>query len=81
MKPVRSMLDFSTPVPQTIAITTLDESLHKEPGDLTTDDVLLMLGGDVDRAIADEALAGLTRDLDVEEANIRELEANQPSSD
>ena len=58
-----------------------DSNLEKEPGDLTTDDVLLMLGGDVDRAIADEALAGFTHDLDVEEAKIRELEANQPSSD
>ena len=58
-----------------------DNNLEKEPGDLTADDVLLMLGGDVDRAIADEALAGFMHDLDVEEANIRELEANQQDSD
>ena len=50
-------------------------STDKEPSELTADDVLLTVNDEVDREVVEEALAGFVADLDVKDANARELEA------
>ena len=50
-------------------------STDKDPSELTADDVLLAVNDEVDRGVVEEALAGFLADLDVEDANARELEA------